>query len=300
MIGFAQDGANLIVHADDSTVFILFVDGIQQLDSAWYSIKVTGIEDQSHSVQIKLPDQKDTLLEKPIYFQNLNVESTMKLTQQNGIFKLRYFGEVSMGAAPILEDQVVCEFKSKGMKSISTNSNIAEMTKVEAYSYEYQNGTNHYSLSNEPNYIANQPSVDQVEITTNATMEADLIEVDSLNPMLDSSKNYSSEILEVIYNYKGEKGCTVPDFELNQLLSQINDSPFSNQKIKLAKNGVKDQCLATFQVERIANTLAFEDEKLSFIKFCYPFVYDRDNYKKLLSLFNIEQTRNDFINFLNS
>lgn len=107
----AQEYANFIVQSDDSVRFVLELDGVRQLDSAYYNIKVEGLEDQSHDVRLILASSDSQVIEKALFFQSMGVESTMKLVNLNGEYKLRYFGEVSMGAAPIQENQCVVQYK---------------------------------------------------------------------------------------------------------------------------------------------------------------------------------------------
>ncbi|MCB9188244.1 MAG: DUF4476 domain-containing protein [Flavobacteriales bacterium] len=300
LIGYGQERSNFTILSEDSTMFLLKIDGVLQMDSAWYNVKITGIKDQSHSIQLTLIDHRDTIVEKALYFQEMNIESTMKLVSQNGIYKLRYFGEVSMGAAPVQDDQIVLEYRAKGSsKNVIPSTNISEMSKVEAYSYQLQNNTSAQVLNSQPTFVGTNTESTAIDLVTSSEIN-DSIALDSLTFPLDTNRVYEPEILELVYNYKGEKGCSFPDFELEELVETINASSFSNQKLKLAKNGVRDNCLTSLQVEKIANTLEFEDDKLNFIKFAYQFTYDRENYKKLMNMLHFEHTRSSFIEFLNT
>lgn len=291
--GVAQPYANFIVRSADSIPFLLELDGVAQLDTAHYDIKVVEINDQSHQVKLLLVENGNQVVEKALYFEEMGVESTMELVNLNGAFKLRYFGEVSMGAAPIVADQVITTYKRDKSKNKSAPVNTDNMSKVEMYSYELQNNSE-ISVNNV--LYANDTANQEEEIIT--PLLNDSIVRDSLSALLDSNKVYAPEVLDVVYNYSGEKGCSFPDFEANQLIEEITRSTFSSQKVKLAKAGVKDKCLTTHQVEQIANALEYEDDKLTFIKYAYAYVYDRKNYKNLTRLFMISNTRNQFLEFI--
>lgn len=280
--------------SEDSTKFFLELNGVRQLDTAHYNIKVVGIKNQSNSVKLILLDSNSTSAEKALYFQDMNVESTMKLVLLNGEYKLRYFGEVSMGAAPLEEDQVVV--KQKTGKPNNSAPDLASMSKVEMYSYELENNSE-LTFNEEVENLDEGSANVQSEVQPTPHVSDSMI-MDSLAPMLDSNKVYKPEILEVVYNYDGETGCSFPDFEAAELVSEISASSFSSQKIKVARKGVQGKCLTTAQVEEIASTLEFEDDKLSFIKYAYSYTYDKQNYRSLLKLFNFTNTKSDFLEFI--
>lgn len=293
VLGVAQELSNFIVRSNDSISFILELDGVRQLDSAYFDIKVEGIEDQSHQVRVILVEDGGQEIEKPLYFQNMGVESTMELVDVDGEYKLKYFGEVSMGAAPIIEGQVITSYKDgRSSKGANSKPNFDQMSKVELYSYELQNSEIATSTTDE--VVEQSPRVDIIPVVNDSLIR------DSLSSLLDSNKTYKPEVLSTVYNYSGEKGCSFPNLEVDKLVAEIVETDFSSQKIKLAKNGVRNKCLTTEQVQAIANTLEFEDNKLAFIKFAYAYTFDKENYKNLLSLFNFKNTRNDFLEFINA
>lgn len=293
-IGIAQEYSNFIVRSADSIPFILELDGIKQLDSVCYDVKVERINDQAHQVRVLLPQEDSLSIEKALYFQNMGVESTMELVNQDGEYKLKYFGEVSMGAAPIIEGQLVVQYNNGKSSKRIAQPNFDEMSKVELYSYELQNNS----------VIASTNTTEIVSVETDheelpKPVVSDSLIRDSLSSLLDSNKTYNPEVLNTVYNYAGKKGCSFPNIEVDDLVAAINEASFSSQKIKVAKNGVRNKCLTTEQVGRIARTLEFEDDKLDFIKFAYNYTYDRENYKSLLKLFNFSNTRTDFLEFIN-
>jgi hypothetical protein len=299
----AQQYSNFIVQSDDSVSFLVELNGVQQLDTAHFDVKVENIDGQSHNVKLSLVGDSNVVVEKALFFQSMGVETTMKLVNVNGEYKLKNFGEVSMGAAPIFENQAMVTYKSgAGNRSMAETPDFENMSKVEVLSYELENGTT-MDAYNTTLATSIEPTVflttteEQTGNITDFTVNDSLV-MDSVSNLLDSNKVYSEDVLNVVYNYNGEKGCSFPDFEVNELIAEINASPFSSQKIKVAKSGVRNQCLTTSQVEEIANTLEFEDNKLAFVKHAYKFTYDKQNYRSLLKLFNINSTKTDFLEFI--
>lgn len=302
LTGFGQQYSNLIVQSDDSVSFLLEVDDILMTDTARCDIKVEEIHGQSHQVKLTLIQHNDQVVQKALYFENMGVEATMKLVNLNGEYKLRYFGEVSMGAAPISENQTLTNYNIESPAQIlSPTIDVSQMSKVEAYSYEVTNGTSHTDLvTNETpeNNIESEIEVSEAMDTAVVDYVQDSLILDSLSNLLNANQVNSPGVLDVVVNYKGDKGCALPDLDVDQLVNRVNSSDFSSQKLKLARTGVKNKCITTDQVELIANSLEFEDEKLAFVKFAYQFTYDQDSYQLLMRLFRIQSTKSDFSNFL--
>ncbi len=80
--------------------------------------------------------------------------------------------------------------------------------------------------------------------------------------------------------YNGPTGCSRPllhdDFEM--MLSKLGKQPFEKDKLSAAKQLVQSNCLQSKQVKQIMLRLSFEEHRLEFAQFAYPFTYDLDNY----------------------
>lgn len=98
-MSFAQKTSNLIIFAEDATPFYAIVNGIKQNTEPQTNVKITGLTNPSNQIKVIFKDPNMPALDKQIYFQEMNVEATMKITNTKKGYKLRYFGEVSMGSA---------------------------------------------------------------------------------------------------------------------------------------------------------------------------------------------------------
>ena len=98
-MSFAQKTSNLIIFAEDATPFYAIVNGIKQNTEPQTNVKITGLTNPANQVKVIFKDPNIPALDKQIYFQEMNVEATMKIANTNKGYKLRYFGEVSMGSA---------------------------------------------------------------------------------------------------------------------------------------------------------------------------------------------------------
>lgn len=285
-----QESANLIVFAEDSIPFFLDLNGKRLNDTAYWNFKIQGLENESNEITVSFGNEENPALSKKILFQEMNVEATLKLTNGSSGYKLRYFGEVSMGAAPIDDQQKVIDIHAPKSKSLSNESapvsfsntlseNNSQVTSVTTYSSATSNVITAEGLSEELN-------------------SDDIVMVDSSQFVLyDSLYAGDQQMIAYLSNYKGNKGCELPEKEVGNILLDIQNASFSSQKLTLAKKKVKSICLTTEQVARIANSLEYEDDRLDFVKFAKAHVYDLDNYGSLVKIFNFERTRESFKTF---
>jgi hypothetical protein len=98
-MSFAQKTSNLIIFAEDATPFYAIVNGIKQNTEPQTNVKITGLTNPANQIKVIFKDPNMPALDKQIYFEEMNVEATMKITNTKKGYKLRYFGEVSMGSA---------------------------------------------------------------------------------------------------------------------------------------------------------------------------------------------------------
>ncbi len=84
----------------------------------------------------------------------------------------------------------------------------------------------------------------------------------------------------------------------SQALNTINNSSFDSDKLSLAKNIAQTNCLTSDQVYQIMQTFSFENTKLEFAKFAYPYVYDPQNYFKVNNAFEFSSSKNELSKFI--
>lgn len=285
--------SNLIVAADDSTKFFVYLNESLQYDSVVNNIKIEGLTKKSLELKVVI-DSTNQELKRSIFFEQHGVEATIKVLRNGDEFKLLYFGEVSMGAAPHADNQVNVSYKRKEFTAATESTNLS---KVESYSMEIVNGKSPSAIGNisasnvPPSYNDMEVESPMVDIT-----EMDSAYIDSVRTHLVDSNNIKDPaIVNMMIGYKGEKGCKLPDLEIENVEDRIKTASFSSQKLKLANQSVKDKCVTTQQVEIISNLLEFEDDKLAFVKFAYSYTYDQENYKNLVRLFNFTSTKSSFL-----
>ncbi|MCB9194811.1 MAG: DUF4476 domain-containing protein [Flavobacteriales bacterium] len=123
--GFTQQSSNLIIFAENATPFYAVVNGIKQNVEPQTNVKITGLTNPANQVKIIFKDPSLPALDKQIYFQEMNVEATMKITYTKKGYKLRYFGEVAMGSTATDPTQNIIVYQTVEPSVSSSNQTSA-------------------------------------------------------------------------------------------------------------------------------------------------------------------------------
>jgi hypothetical protein len=120
----AQRTSNLVIFAEDATPFFAVVNGIRQNIDPQTNVKITGLTNNANTVRVIFSNTAIPALSQNIYFQDMGVEATIKITNTKKGYKLRYFGEVPLETAPVDNTQWVSTFQvSEPTVNTIVNSN---------------------------------------------------------------------------------------------------------------------------------------------------------------------------------
>ncbi|MCB9188517.1 MAG: DUF4476 domain-containing protein [Flavobacteriales bacterium] len=131
-IGLAQQSSNLIIFAEQGTPFYAIVNGIKQNAEPETNVKITGLTNPANQIKIIFKDQSIPSLDKQIYFQEMNVEATMKISWTKKGYKLKYFGEVPMGTTTADASQNIIVYQTVEPTPAVDYSNNATSTQISA------------------------------------------------------------------------------------------------------------------------------------------------------------------------
>lgn len=92
----------------------------------------------------------------------------------------------------------------------------------------------------------------------------------------------------------------LPDAKFNELLSKLKNTPYENDKYKLAKRLIVDVCLSTQQVKQITPIFSHDREKLDFLLSAYHVLTDKENAKLLVSEFQSSQAQEEYLQLIST
>lgn len=101
---------NLLVKAADSSNFLIYINGYLQHNAPYNNIKITNYNKKSMALKIIIADSTKQEINKQIYFENNDRETSAELIHDDNIYKFRYTGEVPIGVDPIDSNQLVIKY----------------------------------------------------------------------------------------------------------------------------------------------------------------------------------------------
>ena len=114
LVYFSQLNNNLIVKSDDSVDFS-FIDDILQNSYAFDNIKLSGYDKASMKLKIYIPDSSKQIIEKSIYFEQTNRETSTKLILSRGEYKFRFTGDVPIGVNAMDTTQLIVPYHTSSL-----------------------------------------------------------------------------------------------------------------------------------------------------------------------------------------
>ncbi|MFY7987468.1 MAG: hypothetical protein ACOVNP_01200 [Flavobacterium sp.] len=113
MMSWAQT-SNLVVFSEDLEPFFLVVNGIKQNTTAQTNVKVTDLKTSDNAVMVIFQDKALGTVKQNLYFTDMGVEVTAKITKTSKGYKLRYFDEVPLSEAePASANQYTTSFQTE-------------------------------------------------------------------------------------------------------------------------------------------------------------------------------------------
>ncbi|MEY4703059.1 MAG: hypothetical protein RIR96_956 [Bacteroidota bacterium] len=84
----------------------------------------------------------------------------------------------------------------------------------------------------------------------------------------------------------------------NDAKNTIDEGAFDDTKLSTAKSIVTSNCLSTDQIMQICRLFSFEENKLAFAKFAYPYATDPRNYFKINNVFSFSTSKEELNSFI--
>jgi len=99
-------------------------------------------------------------------------------------------------------------------------------------------------------------------------------------------------------NYDGKIGCPFPikgpeQAELRGIILRENLEESKIEKVKIAIQDMDSACVLVSQTKELILLFEFEETRLDFAKFMFAYTFDIDNYEKLYTAFNFENSKDE-------
>jgi hypothetical protein len=107
---------------------------------------------------------------------------------------------------------------------------------------------------------------------------------------------------QIVYveGYSGQIGCEKPVSadRFERMMERIADASFSDDKVNVAKQILRTNCLVIEQLVEMLEEVAFDEGQLDLAKFAYDHIYDLENYYEVYSVFAFSSSNDELDEFL--
>lgn len=307
--GYAQNTNNIVIFVEDAKPFYAVINGIKQNVQPKTNVKITGLTNPSVSIKIIFADSNIPDITKRAWFESMGKEATYRIVHTNKKgYKLRFFGEVSLLNSVANEEQSVIVYQTVEPSVIlneGTTTTTTTTTTTSGNSTNGNLGSENISIDMNVGDFGIDVDVD-VNVTDDVLTNSNSSTTTTTTTTTSSSSIVGTVISEpvapIIYvvNYGGAIGCPIPQQSIASIKSSIEGESFSDDKMNVAKQALKNRCVKVSQVRELMSVFDFEDNKLELAKFAYDRTYDIDNYYMINKEFDFSSTKEELNNYINS
>jgi len=329
--GVAQATSNLIIFASDPTPFYAIVNGIKQNAEPQTNVKITGLSNNQNHVKVVFADGVAADIDKNFYFESMNVEVTARIVSTKKGYKLRYFGEVAMGQAATNDQQVQIVYHTVEAPAVNnvvidetvttTTSTTTTTNSVNGMDSNVNITDNTEGMQENVNMNVSvgglelnmNVNVNENGINNNMDMDMDMTDnmetshtstTTTTTTTSTSGMNTESQVqtAPVVYvpGYNGKAGCVPPLSDVNAIRNAIEEESFSDNKLMVAKQALKDKCMSVQNIIYISESFDFEDGKLEFAKFAYNCTYDIDSFYQVNKIFSFSSSKEELNEYISN
>lgn len=287
---FAQE-SNLTIFSEDGLPFYLILNGIRQNEQPETNVRVNGLTSDYYTTKIIFGDENIPFIERKMLMvtdaDRQKGEVTYKIkADKKGVQVLRYFSFTP--AAQVLPpppNVVVHSYNAIPMPAISFTETTTSTTTMSGGSSDNvsigisvggMGGMNIGASVNVNDHSGHNHT--QVSHSTTTT-----------------TTNFNNNVVVAV----PEPVCQPMERNLfNSALTSIKSQNFSDAQLSQAKEITASNCLSATQIKEICKVFSFEDNRLAYAKFAYPYCFDKNNYWQVNDSFSFKSSvseLNDYI-----
>lgn len=297
-INFAQ--SNLIIFAENGEAFNMTVDGSLAQNINESKVAFDGIK--GDFVQVKITFKEAALGEIK---KGLMIEPNMEMTavlkrNKKGAFVIRPMSSVSIENSPVrtLPPPPLASEESIEAKEeiIITNegSGTTTITSTETTSSTMNVGVNDPEMGVNMNININLKDMGasiSSKISEITTTSSSTTTTTTSSSVVDTYEEEMVEEVEVVC-------AAMSPTDFASAKKSISSKSFAEDKITLAKQVLRSNCVSTDQVVEVMGLFTFEENKLEFAKMAYSKTVDNQNYYKVNDAFTYSSSIDELNEFL--
>jgi hypothetical protein len=302
--------SNLVFFADKGELFTLYINGEQKNASPLANVKVTGLTGDGIKARVVFQSAEPEL--NKFMMLTPNEETTVSiLKNKKGVYTFRLISSspIAAGNADTVYPTSTSTVSSSTPSSNATTETTTVNTTTTAQNSQSTNismNVNGVTISSTATVADNQTSPGNVSMNVSTNMP--MTEVTSTATTTSSSSNSSynsdnsgnSSSSSAKSDLHDWSSCGLASYEYTDALNSIKSKSFTDGKMTVAKQILKNNCVTTEQVKGMSQLFSFEEDKLAFVKFAYDHTSDKKNFYKVNDVFTYDASIQELNKFLES
>lgn len=295
--------SSITIFSQEGEKFYVIVDGVRQNDLPMTNVKVTDLDRPLYKVKVIFEDGTLEDIDKSVFLQDVDGNA------MNLVYNI----------APNRKGKLVMRISSF---SEATNESVNQENVVKYHPKENPIQKQDQQITTTTTTTTTKPVTSQNGISinmgvgtgVNTTLTEDAenvtinLNVGGLNTngevvtttQQTTTTTVSTTASSNLNNTFEEKGCldAMDRTTFSTARSSVEKQSFSETKMKTAKQLAKANCLSVNQIKQIMELFSFDDDKLEFAKFAYPYCIDKNNYFMLAEVFSFSSNADDLNDFI--
>lgn len=316
---FSQGKGNIEFFTENGEKFYIILNGIRQNPVPETNVQVTDVTEGFYRVKVIFEEENLGEVDKnfPV---TAGKHTTVRVTQnRKGDYKLRFQNEVDLAQsssdassyAYSQEERPVSTGGNSGMtQSTNVNTDGGNMnTDVQVN----ESTTTTTTGSGGGENINVGMNIDGVGFNMNVSMDdgtgntqsstTTTTTTTSSSPSLNTSTSPNATAYQPVEssgNQAPAEDCFEPvrSQDFKRAKASIEKKSFSEDKMIVAKQVTRNNCLSVDQVIEIAELFSFEEDKLEYVKYAYPHTYNRKKYYLVNDIFTFSDSVDELNSFI--
>ncbi len=296
-----QSQSNLIVFSEDGEAFTMTVDGSPATNINESKVFYDGIKGDFVQAKITFKDAELGVIKKGLMIDpNMEITAILKKNRK-GAYVLRPMSSVAIENAPARtlppppiaveesteeKEEIMITNEGSGTTTITTTETTSSSMNVGVNDPEMGVNMNvNFNLKDMGASISSKIS----EVTTTSSSTTTTTTTSSTNGASFEEKEV--EEIEVVC-------AAMSPSDFASAKKSISSKSFAEDKMTLAKQILKSNCVSTDQVVEMMGIFTFEENKLEFAKMAYSRTVDSQNYYKVNDAFTYSSSIDELNEFL--
>lgn len=277
---FAQTGATVVLFSEQGERFQVVLNGLLQNEHPQTNVKVQGLTAENYFLKVMFEDASIPELDQNFFATPLGYESSYKVKKNNvGKYVIRPVSSIPFNGGegepdrPIDNQQIVIFNPDAtpwgGTSSTTTTTTTSMSTNI---------------------------SVGGVNFSTDVNFN----EQNNGGEVEEAMPTEFAPVIVYVPDYTGQIGCFAPmdAGSFMQAKQSIKSKSFEDDKLKIAKQVINNNCVTTAQVKEMMSVFSFEDSKLEFAKYCWGYTYDVKNYYLINDAFTFSSSIDELNDYM--